>query len=130
MFFISQISILKSAEWIKLFALILGRISTQKTIYLINNILKGPFVSTVPMEQHVAEAAISSLMNATISSLLPGSSTFGQELELEEPPMGSTCEIGAIPMPSAEWLFTSVATFQQVYGQIHPYIAAVLCVVG
>ncbi|KAL3077273.1 hypothetical protein niasHS_013262 [Heterodera schachtii] len=40
------------------------------------------------------------------------------------------CEIGSLEMPRSEWLFSSVATFQQSYGQVHPYLAAVLCIVG
>jgi hypothetical protein len=43
---------------------------------------------------------------------------------------GGACEIGSLEMPPAEWLFSAAATFQQSYGQIHPYLAAGLCIAG
>uniref|UniRef100_A0A183BZI3 G_PROTEIN_RECEP_F1_2 domain-containing protein n=1 Tax=Globodera pallida TaxID=36090 RepID=A0A183BZI3_GLOPA len=45
-------------------------------------------------------------------------------------PQRSSCEIGSLEMPPSEWLFSGAASFQQSYGQVHPYLAAVLCVVG
>ena len=42
----------------------------------------------------------------------------------------TACQIGSIPMPSADWLIGGAALFQQNYGQVHPYLAAFLCVVG
>uniref|UniRef100_A0A914HTK5 G-protein coupled receptors family 1 profile domain-containing protein n=1 Tax=Globodera rostochiensis TaxID=31243 RepID=A0A914HTK5_GLORO len=45
-------------------------------------------------------------------------------------PHRSSCEIGSLEMPPSEWLFSGAASFQQSYGQVHPYLAAVLCVVG
>lgn len=41
-----------------------------------------------------------------------------------------TCEIGSLEMPPAEWLFSAAASFQQNYGQVHPYLAAGLCIAG
>lgn len=41
------------------------------------------------------------------------------------------CEIGSIPFPeSAEWIILVVAGFQQIYAEIHPYLAVLLCVAG
>lgn len=41
------------------------------------------------------------------------------------------CEIGSIPFPnSAEWIINAVASFQQVYGELHPYFAIALCISG
>lgn len=41
------------------------------------------------------------------------------------------CEIGSIPFPdSANWLIIGVANFQQFYGELHPYFAVFLCIVG
>ncbi|KAH7729992.1 7TM GPCR protein [Aphelenchoides avenae] len=41
------------------------------------------------------------------------------------------CEIGSIPLPdSASWLISAVASFQQAYGEVHPFLAVVLCIAG
>jgi hypothetical protein len=42
----------------------------------------------------------------------------------------TACEIGSLEMPPLEWLFTSVAAFQQNYSEIHPYLAVCLCIAG
>jgi hypothetical protein len=57
----------------------------------------------------------------------------GPLLAAAEDDQGGACEVGtgSIPFfPDADWLFAGAAFFQHVYGQVHPYIAAVLCVVG
>lgn len=41
------------------------------------------------------------------------------------------CEIGTVPFPeSANWLIIGVANFQQIYGDLHPYLAIFLCIAG
>ncbi|KAI6217756.1 Cholecystokinin receptor [Aphelenchoides fujianensis] len=43
---------------------------------------------------------------------------------------GDFCEIGSIPLPNATWFIDAVAVFQQSYGQVHPFVATMLCAVG
>lgn len=44
--------------------------------------------------------------------------------------VGDMCEIGSVPLPNATWLTEAVALFQQSYGEVHPFIATILCAVG
>ena len=52
------------------------------------------------------------------------------EQELEEEMASASCEIGSLEMPSADWMFAAAASVQHSYGQVHPYLAAGLCVAG
>ncbi|KAI6198975.1 Cholecystokinin receptor [Aphelenchoides besseyi] len=45
---------------------------------------------------------------------------------------GDFCEIGSIPLSNETWapIVQMVAVFQRSYGQIHPFVATMLCAVG
>lgn len=43
---------------------------------------------------------------------------------------GDMCEIGSVPLPNAIWLTEAVSSFSQSYGEVHPFIATMLCAVG
>lgn len=46
--------------------------------------------------------------------------------------MSSTegCEIGSVPLPDISGLMSTITSFSQKYGELHPYIALFLCITG
>lgn len=67
-----------------------------------------------------------SLINDTINLLNHSVNEFNTNSKYD-----NLCEIGSIPFPnSAEWIINSIASFHQVYSEIHPYFAIILCFSG
>ena len=43
---------------------------------------------------------------------------------------GVPCQIGSVPLPNATEFYSSLNSFHNDYGSIHPFIAVVLCLAG